>query len=96
MESIMVLGRRIEIHYVDDEALAPEELGDFRLHLGVIRVRRSLPPDKLASVLLHEILHAVLGVAGWSASLTDDVEEGIVSALEHGLIDHIDIYVEEE
>jgi hypothetical protein len=44
-------------------------------------------PSMVESTLLHEIIHSILYVSGQSAIIDDEkVEEGIVTALENGLI----------
>lgn len=36
--------------------------------------------------LMHEVLHAILDVSGMSQLLTEGLEEGIITALENGLV----------
>lgn len=42
-------------------------------------------PDEMASTLLHEVIHAILGISGQDQLFKEDQEEGVVTALEHGL-----------
>ena len=42
-------------------------------------------PDDMASTFLHEVIHAILGVSGQDSLIKEDHEEGLVTALEHGL-----------
>lgn len=50
-----------------------------------IVLQSDLAGRDLETVLLHETLHALLYVSGHSEQLTEEQEEGIVLALEHGL-----------
>ena len=56
---------------------------------GRKRIRIDLANNRgltdLKSTLLHECLHAILAQSGIDNMLTDEVEEAIVVALEHGL-----------
>lgn len=40
--------------------------------------------EAILSTLIHEIQHAILGVAGHSCSMKEEGEEGIVTCLENG------------
>ena len=41
--------------------------------------------DEMAATLLHEVLHAILGVSGQDKFINKKIEEGLVTALENGL-----------
>jgi len=50
-----------------------------------ICVSKNDSPEKIESVLAHEIMHAILYVTGHSETIDEKVEEAVVLALEHGL-----------
>jgi hypothetical protein len=50
-----------------------------------IIIKSDVSDTEYESNLLHEILHAILYVSGQSEQLSDEHEEAIVLALEHGL-----------
>lgn len=54
--------------------------------LRKIVVRSDTSEMEFESILLHEIIHAVLYVSGQSQMFTNEQEEGLVLALEHGLL----------
>jgi hypothetical protein len=45
----------------------------------------------LQQLVLHESLHAILYLAGLTNVLHDDLEEAVVTAIEHGLAPHVDM-----
>lgn len=87
-----VLGKRVKIQYID-EIIAAEDgiFGDFNGATMTIRVRKDLPKKELESTILHELLHAILFITGQSFVLSSDTEEAFVRALEHGLIDLVEL-----
>ena len=50
-----------------------------------ITVRKSATPDESKKILLHETMHAILAISGISSTLSEEMEELIVTSLEHGL-----------
>lgn len=54
---------------------------------------KQIKKDKLQieHVLLHEILHMILGITGQSELLSDEQEEGIVMAMEHALVPLVEL-----
>jgi hypothetical protein len=50
-----------------------------------IKVKKSLTNTIKNDTMVHEICHAILYVSGQTEGLTEEQEEGIVLALEHGL-----------
>lgn len=87
MKQIKVAGQTIKILFKDDM----ESLGEYhgaRREIWLKAVLREKDSDKLKSVLLHELMHAVFEITGlsWSAFKSDEeLEEGIVRGLEHAL-----------
>lgn len=54
----------------------------------IIDVCSSLSDDKYERVLLHEIMHSILAMSGIGSQpnmMSDELEESVVTALEHGL-----------
>ncbi len=87
--TIPIMGQKYSIEYhanikTDDK---DEVYGD--TDKGRKRIRIDLANNRgladLKSTLLHECLHAILAQSGIDNMLTDEVEEAIVVALEHGL-----------
>jgi hypothetical protein len=81
---MMILGHKIKIrirkHLVDDEG--DRLLGAFVYEAKMIFLERGCD---WKTVLLHEIIHAIVKLSGASAGLDYDKEESIVEGLEHGL-----------
>jgi len=82
MDSITILGCTYRIEYVE---LKEDLYGD--CNTGVIRVNRTKDREEQWSTVVHEVLHGILHESGLTYALGDDnMEEGIVRALEHGLM----------
>jgi len=81
---INVLGHKIKVrirkHLVCEEG--DRLLGAFVYDTKTIFLERGCD---WRTVLLHEVIHAILKLSGTSAGLSHDKEESIVEALEHGL-----------
>ena len=74
------------IKVLSDEAtdllLAEEQReGDSDLLRGVIRVRSDLPYARYREVMLHELLHHVIGLTHLAAKWTDDEQEEVIRAV---------------
>jgi len=67
----------------------PSDFGESNGSERTIRIRDTSPFHP--STLLHEICHQVLYVSGLTNLLTDELEEAIVTALEHGLFPYFRI-----
>lgn len=83
-----ILGQQFTVEYVPQKQLDSHDEDVHGQTLGfrkLIQIRESLTGDDLGATLLHEYLHAILHVSGWTYSLDDKVEEGIVTAIENGL-----------
>lgn len=82
--SMMILGHKIKIrirkHLVDEEG--DRLYGAFVYESKMIFLERGCD---WKTVLLHEVIHAIVKLSGASAGLDHDKEESIVEALEHGL-----------
>lgn len=87
--SVSVLGHRLKIktvNYLEDESV--ELLGAFNAENKTIFLVRG---PNWRSVLLHEIIHAILHFSGTGDGLSMSKEESIVLALEHGLVPILNI-----
>jgi hypothetical protein len=74
------------IKVITDEAtdvlLAEEQReGDSDLLRGSIRVRSDLPYPRFREVLLHELLHHVIGLTHLSVKWSDEEQEEVIRAL---------------
>ena len=74
------------IKVVSDEAtdvLLAEEgrEGDSDLLRGIIRVRSDLPYPRHREVLLHELLHHVIGMTHLAAKWSDEEQEEVIRAV---------------
>ena len=74
------------IRVISDDAtdllLADEDrLGDSDVRTGVIRVRSDLDHARYREVLLHELLHHVIGLTHLAVRWTDDEQEEIIRAI---------------
>ena len=74
------------IKVVTDEAtdvlLAEEQReGDSDLLRGIIRVRSDLAYPRFREVMLHELLHHVIGLTHLAAKWSDDEQEEVIRAL---------------
>lgn len=87
--SVSIMGIPFSIEYKPD--LRDEDnsevmgLTEGATHKITICSSKNKAPDELESVLIHEILHALMYVSGQSTLLDEKTEEAIVTALEHGL-----------
>lgn len=86
MKHLTVLGQPIAVKYTT-EMLRKDELGLFDSSSLSIHIQPSLEKYKFLrdSVLLHEIIHAVIHISGNAHLLGDGVEESLTMALEYGL-----------
>jgi len=85
---ISVLGKKFTIEYTND--MNKDEYGETDLELKKIKLNSNRPKHTWRATLLHEVIHAILGVTGQSNKMTDDEEEGLVVSLENGLEDLVD------
>lgn len=74
------------VRVVQDDAtdllLAEEQReGDSDLARGIIRVRSDLDHARRREVLLHELLHHVVGLTHLAAKWSDDEQEEVIRAL---------------
>ncbi|MES3012648.1 MAG: hypothetical protein V4750_02825 [Pseudomonadota bacterium] len=76
---------KIPVRYV--RALEAEAFGTFCPEDLVIRVSkaRNLSSKQVWETVWHELAHAALWVSGWGRALTDEQEEGVVTALEFAI-----------
>lgn len=79
-KTLRILGQKVRVTYHLE--LPDGDLGGFDEQTMTISV---VEDDNWKSHLLHELLHAVIFVSGISEMLSQDLEESLVRALEHGL-----------
>lgn len=87
-EEVEILGHLFRIEYVYDLKDDGDTLfGDTDVDEKIIKIctKRCITSAQLESTLMHEAIHAVLGVSGMAQLLKGDQEEALVIALEHGL-----------
>lgn len=86
---LIILGQTWTVIYVESltEGSEAPVYGSTDIDRRIIKIATAVnnTPALLQSTLLHEVIHAVLGIAGVSAMLTERTEEAIVLALESGL-----------
>jgi hypothetical protein len=84
INEVVILGKTYTIEYVPlDEDL----YGDCKCGEGAIRIRQNMTYEQKTATIVHEVLHAILFEAGIAHMIDDsNQEEGIVRAIEHGLI----------
>ena len=63
-----------------------KHVGESEGSARTIKVKKSLTPEVKTATLIHEILHSILYVSGQSERLTEEQEEALVLALEHGIV----------
>lgn len=78
---IYVFGQKFTVKY---QPLEKGEHGDCDVDTKQIRINNQDPPDEQAATLLHELIHAAFGVAGWDAILNRK-EEACTRMLENAL-----------
>lgn len=80
---ISIMGINFKIIH---KKLPKDHYGETDLNKRQIAISSAITDDDVyEDTLLHEIIHAVLGVTGQSERLEENVEESLVVALEHGL-----------
>ena len=79
---IPVLGHTFTIE--ESTTLSEGVYGETLGHERKIHIRAGLSDEDRHSTIIHEIIHAVFHITGWTDKL-DAEEEGLVMALEHGL-----------
>lgn len=86
---VVVLGQEFKVIYVSNFA----HYGETCTETFQIKINSRLKEKQLEATLLHEVIHAILFISGWSFTLDPEDgpdkrnEEGLVRALEHGLKD---------
>ena len=82
-KSITLLGKKIKIHYEPMET----NLGLSNFSEMAIYINSKQSIEEAKNTLLHECMHMILYIAGVSFMFDENLEEAIVRALEHGLVD---------
>jgi hypothetical protein len=82
--TVNVLGQKFKIKY-----LHPDDMDDCHgqlfLNSREIRIDSMQPLDEMKRTIIHEVMHAVLGVSGVSEKLDPKTEEAICVAMESGV-----------
>lgn len=82
-KKVIVLGTEFKVEYIDD--LPCGQYGECQGWERKIKLSSKMSKKDMDASLMHEIIHAIFHVTGWSEKLGSEEEEGIVRALEHGL-----------
>lgn len=80
-KTVPILGQLYTVEYVDLGRYQGESDGDEHS----IKVHEDLDGTERRDATVHEILHSILHESGLTHLLTDELEEALVRALEHGL-----------
>lgn len=90
MKEIVILGQRFSIKVVTKETLknktgdhVTESYGAMELVPRVIYLNRELRGDQLKRILIHEIIHAYIGLAGLTEFTNNKTEEALCCVLEN-------------
>ena len=88
-KSVCVLGQDFSIEYKpkvvvgdNDECYGLTHVKDFTIQISSTENKT---PEQMEATLLHEVIHAVLGVSGLTELIDDKTEEALVVSLENGL-----------
>ena len=84
MYAINILGRPYQIRYVD----LKEEFGVCHYDEGHIDISKALSSEDRKMTIVHEVIHAIIHESGHHHLLVDiseNFEEALVRALDHGL-----------
>jgi hypothetical protein len=82
-----IMGIQFKIKYQNTVVSGGSEVcGETVVHNRTIKISKAeaLNPESLLSTILHEIIHAILGIAGHDSTLGEK-EEAVVVSLENGL-----------
>lgn len=82
-DKVEIFGIEFTISYVDE--FGDKDYGDTEGWTRAIRIRGNLQGEELRNTIIHEALHGLFHVTGWSELLGDKKEEAIVRVLEQGL-----------
>ena len=83
---VNIMGIAFAIKYVEVlEKTEDDNYGEMCGAERIIKIKKSLTNAQKFVTIFHETIHAVLYISGQSETLTDEQEEGLVLALEHGL-----------
>lgn len=90
IKSVTLFGRKITICIVSESKLRkvseskPDETvyGYYEDISRTVYLNETLQPEQLRTVLLHELMHAILSIGGVSNILSEKVEESICNATE--------------
>lgn len=82
--SIIISGHTVTIKYIDTEDHEGDQWGDFNIDKDEIRIW-TRGCDDVEEILIHEIMHAVIGYSGLTGVLTDEQEEAICRLVQYQL-----------
>ena len=90
MKDITILGQKFNLKFVTKETLRTKCGENHDMYYGAmelvprnIYINRDLTGEQLQRVLLHEMIHAYLGLAGLTEFMSSKLEEAICCALEN-------------
>lgn len=84
-DTLPIMGIPFKITYPVKVDKKDKHVGESDGVARTIKIKKSLTDDVKSSTILHEIIHSVLYVTGQAERLTEEQEEALVLALEHGL-----------
>lgn len=84
-EQLPIMGIPFKITYPVKVDKKDKHVGESDGVGRTIKIKKGLADEVKTSTILHEIIHSILYVTGQSERLTDEQEESLVLALEHGL-----------
>lgn len=93
-DKVEILGTAFAISY--QKRIAGNLFGETLPDTKRIKIKSDLTPAALEATLFHEMMHAALFMSGLSQIVTEDMEEAIIRAIEHGLAPHIRLKCLEE
>lgn len=82
---IEVFGQRWAVRVVGQDRLCEDSEGECHFETREILISNRLDGPQRDSVLIHEVIHAILCVSGMSEILGDRLEEAVITAIENGL-----------
>jgi Zn-dependent peptidase ImmA (M78 family) len=87
----MILGKKFDVVYT--KAMDKDDYGETISMERVIRINIQKAEWTWRPTLVHEMVHAILGVTGHTELLDEKTEEALAIALEHGFEDYVEFDV---
>lgn len=84
-KQLTILGRRVKLQFTD---LEDGDFGQFTELPHTIKIQSGLAAETVQSVLIHEMVHAALAIAGIANySISNEAEESICTVMETAVPD---------